>query len=139
MNPGLRLSDAERDEAARLLGEHFAAGRLTADEHAERQERIFTAATHGELPPLFADLPGGAPFAEPEPTARWAPNAAGIGRRRPPFGLLKLALVILLVATVLTHLPLILLGVGVWWLLGSLTWRRTSCHLPPRTRRPYPA
>ena len=58
----LRLSDAERETASQALGEHFAQGRLDADEHAERHERVWTAKTRGEIPPLFADLPGGSPL-----------------------------------------------------------------------------
>lgn len=127
MNPGLRLSDAERDEAARILGEHFAEGRLSADEHAERHERIFAATTHGDLPPLFADLPGGAPYAEPEQGPRCAGPTWTPPRRRPPFALIKVALVVLIVLTVLTHLPLILLGLAAWWAFACFGSRRAAC------------
>ena len=71
----LRLSDAERDEAARLLGEHYAAGRLTPAEHDERTDRAYAARTRGELPPLFADLPGGSPWNPPSETRPPAPAA----------------------------------------------------------------
>ena len=43
--------------AAADLGEHFAQGRLTADEHAERLEQVWAAKTRGELAPIFRDLP----------------------------------------------------------------------------------
>ena len=43
----LRLSDAERDQAAAALGEHYAQGRLTQEEHAERLDRIWAARTRG--------------------------------------------------------------------------------------------
>ena len=39
-----------------LLGEAMADGRLTADEHAERVQRAFTARTLGELAELTTDL-----------------------------------------------------------------------------------
>ena len=71
----LRLSDAERETASQALGEHFAQGRLDADEHAERHERVWTAKTRGEIPPLFADLPGGSPL-HPAPPRTARPGAA---------------------------------------------------------------
>ena len=48
----IRLSDAEREAAAADLGEHFAQGRLTADEHAERLEQVWSAKTRGEVAPI---------------------------------------------------------------------------------------
>lgn len=54
----LRISDAERERAAVELGGHYAEGRLTTEEHAERLDRIWAARTRGELRPVFADLPG---------------------------------------------------------------------------------
>ncbi len=53
----LRASDADRDHVAQLLGQAFAEGRLTAEEHAERTEGAYAAKTLGELRPLLADLP----------------------------------------------------------------------------------
>ena len=45
------------EAAAADLGEHFAQGRLTADEHAERLEQVWSAKTRGEVAPIFRDLP----------------------------------------------------------------------------------
>lgn len=53
----LRISDAERETAAAELGGHYAEGRLTSEEHAERLDRVWSARTRGELRPVFADLP----------------------------------------------------------------------------------
>ena len=53
----LRVSDAERDETVRILGEHAAVGRLTLDELEERSGRALTARTRGELATLTGDLP----------------------------------------------------------------------------------
>jgi hypothetical protein len=53
----LRVSDAERDETVRILGEHAAVGRLTLDELEERSRRALTAKTRGELATLTGDLP----------------------------------------------------------------------------------
>lgn len=55
--PEFRLSDAEREDALEVLGEHLRTGRLDIDDYAERSARIATAKTHGDLIPLFADLP----------------------------------------------------------------------------------
>ena len=52
-----RASDADRDRVASLLQEHHAAGRLTAEEFAERMEAALRARTLGELDELLADLP----------------------------------------------------------------------------------
>ncbi|PAZ11687.1 hypothetical protein CLM62_34360 [Streptomyces sp. SA15] len=53
----LRASDAERDRIADILREALAEGRLTADEHAERVERVLSAKTVGELENFIRDLP----------------------------------------------------------------------------------
>jgi len=57
VNDRLRIGDADRETAARELGEHFAMGRITADEHAERLEQIWAARTAADLAPAFRDLP----------------------------------------------------------------------------------
>lgn len=151
---GIRLSDAERDEAARLLGEHYASGRLTAEEHEERTAAAYAARTRAELPTLFADLPGGPPGSAPtvpptgslagSPTSGW--SAAPFprrGRRRPggPPGALLLLLGVILVAFVVTRLPFLLLGLVVWWLLAATAVSRHSgrphawaCPTPPVAR-----
>ena len=53
----LRVSDAERDETLRVLGDHAAVGRLTLDELEERSSRALAAKTRGELATLTTDLP----------------------------------------------------------------------------------
>jgi Flp pilus assembly protein TadB len=57
VNERLRIGDADREAAARELGEHFAMGRITADEHGERLEQIWSARTAADLAPAFRDLP----------------------------------------------------------------------------------
>lgn len=116
----LRMSDAERERAAAELGEHYAQGRLGVEEHAERLDRIWAARTRGELAPIFADLPGPlAAYAADRP----APFARA-SRSRPPRRFrgmplpLGVLLVVLLAVTVVSHLPLILVGLGVWFLLS---------------------
>jgi Domain of unknown function (DUF1707) len=53
----VRIGDAERDRAIATLGDHFAAGRLTADEFDERLDHALKARFNEDLEPLFADLP----------------------------------------------------------------------------------
>ena len=113
-DPQLRMSDAEREQAATDLGEHYAQGRLTTEEHSERLDRIWAARTRGELGPIFSDLPTGAT----------APRAAAPGPARPrprfrgiPFPLLVL-LGILIAVTVVTNLPWILIGLAIWFVLA---------------------
>jgi hypothetical protein len=68
----LRVGDAERDEAAADLGEHYVAGRLNLEELRERLGEVLAAKTHGQLSKIMADLPGQARpvTAQPEPTSR---------------------------------------------------------------------
>jgi len=58
----LRISDTEREQAVRMLGEHMSDGRLNVDEYGERSAKATAAKTRGELIELFTDLP------EPRPT-----------------------------------------------------------------------
>jgi hypothetical protein len=116
MDEQLRISDAERELAAAELGEHYAQGRLTTEEHAERLDRIWAARTRGELAPIFRDLPGRYGPADPAPhrevrrPASWAPG--------PPFrggipGPVFAVLAVLVALTIITHVPLILAGLLV--------------------------
>ena len=52
----LRASDADRDRVLAMLAEAMSDGRLTAEEHADRVQRAFSARTLGELAELTADL-----------------------------------------------------------------------------------
>jgi hypothetical protein len=99
MEEHLRISDAERERAAAELAEHYALGRLTTAEHAERLDRIWAARTRGELAPVFGDLPGAVVPAVPERV-----------RRRPgraPFRVFPLLAVVVVVAVV-AHAPWLL-------------------------------
>lgn len=132
----VRIGDAERDAAAAALGEHFASGRLTRDEFDERLERAWAAKTAVDLDPLFVDLPttrnhlaapGGPPMGS---TAGWRPRAVA-PRRWPPFGLpvpLALVLMVAVMVTLMTHLPVVLLMLGVLWWSG-LIGHRGSRHV----------
>lgn len=118
MNDRLRIGDAEREQAARELGEHFALGRITADEHTERLEQIWSARTAADLAPAFRDLPR--PRAQqPAPPPRTASTSVRRARTwempRVPF-LFKLLLAIVLLWWGFHH-PLFLLVIAVVWFL----------------------
>ncbi|WP_091456310.1 DUF1707 domain-containing protein [Actinokineospora iranica] len=53
----VRIGTAEREDAIRVLGEHFAAGRLGVAEYEQRVGLAVDAVNRGDLRPLFADLP----------------------------------------------------------------------------------
>src|SRR5256714_7493175 len=53
----MRASDAERENAAEALREHYATGRLASEELDERLEAAYRAKTGAELNELRADLP----------------------------------------------------------------------------------
>lgn len=134
MNERLRIGDAEREEAAHELGEHFAVGRITADEHSERLEQIWAARTAADLAPAFADLPRPRPTPAPpaaagSPTPRhgWAARSGPLPRV--PFPV-KLLIALVVVVLVFTHLPWILVA-----LLVYLFVIRRFSHRHPRPAR----
>src|SRR5207245_2558927 len=53
----LRVSDEDRDRAAREIRDHFAAGRLTDEELSDRLSEVYRARTAEELQRLRSDLP----------------------------------------------------------------------------------
>jgi hypothetical protein len=122
MSSEIRVGDAERDRAAAALGEHYAAGRLDHEEYSERLDAAWSARTRADLDLLFHDLP---PLAAP------APPATRRGRR---FPLPVAALLVLLVAAfVITHLPVVLLVLGIVVLVklaGRGGHRRPGARIP---------
>ncbi len=132
---GLRIGDADRERAQARLADHYAAGRLDKDEYNERLDQIWAARTRAELTPVFRDLPGPGgpapqpargPFSTPTSRARFAPPPSRSRARRLPGPLLVL-LVALGVVVALANLPLILVGLGVWFffLRGGACGSRT--------------
>ncbi len=118
----LRISDADRVTALDLLSEQYAVGRLDKDEFDERSDAVWSAKTQGDLAPVFADLPVRSPALPARPTGRgvqWGPG--GRSGRGPRWGPPLLPLVFLLVLlTILTKVPFVLLLVGLWFVFG---WR----------------
>jgi Domain of unknown function (DUF1707) len=130
-NPRLRASDAERDDVAAQLREHFAAGRLSAAESQERISQALEARTHGELAELLADLPGLGSLAGP---GRWpggAPgdavtSAPGIPPAAGPGGILSPAkendsrAAALTVGIIVAAYLVTWLITGIWWIPWAL-------------------
>ena len=100
------------------LAEHYAVGRLDQDEHSERLDRIWAARTRAELDPVFADLPG---HARPRRSShRYAARRGPAPRRRPAAARAARARCwccwsCSAWSRVVTNLPLILVGLGVWF------------------------
>jgi hypothetical protein len=86
----LRVSDAERDQTLRVLGDHAAVGRLTLEELEERSSRALAARTRGELATLTGDLPAQKDQDRPAPAlarkpVRWMVAILSSSQRRGRF------------------------------------------------------
>lgn len=79
MDDRFRLSDADRDRVAAVLGGHFAAGRLTPEELDERLTATMRATTFGDLRRVLAGLPEPAPV--PRQLSGLPPQASALERR----------------------------------------------------------
>jgi hypothetical protein len=139
MNDRIRISDSDRERAATQLRDHYAEGRLTAEELDERVTATLKAKTAGDLRRVMADLPGPAqpdpqnvpPFSAPPWTFR---------RRRGP-RLLPLALFLLFALLLLpgggfvlfAFLKLILLI----WLVVALVGVFAAFRFRHRVRRAF--
>ncbi len=104
----LRVSDAERQEVADRLAQHFAEGRLDQAEFDERSSRAMNAKTRADLGGLFDDLPETGTPAVPDLPRR---------RRRHPVLLLAL---IVLVALAAAHVVAWFAWGVPWLFLGFL-------------------
>jgi hypothetical protein len=76
----LRVSDDDRERAAREIREHFAVGRLTEEELGERIDSVYRARTQEELRALSADLPP-LPVTRVQQKAELAERRAALQRR----------------------------------------------------------
>lgn len=65
-DPTLRIGDAERNEVAETLSQHYSAGRIDDAELRERLDRAMQAKTGADLAGLTTDLPPLGPVA-PQP------------------------------------------------------------------------
>ena len=87
----IRIGTAEREQAVKALGEHFAQGRLEPAEFEERMTAAYAARTASELDRLFDDLPPapGQPATPPSigqyptghhPTSQYPPGLPATGQ-----------------------------------------------------------
>lgn len=127
----LRIGDAERDKMTESLHEHFAQGRLTAEELDERLSAALAAKTVGELRSIDRDLPQPAP-----PAPAYQPGMRM--RRRPFLFTFPLFALTLLVFGAVTHTWALFAVARVFfvlWLLmtflGFRRARRWHRHHPP--------
>jgi Domain of unknown function (DUF1707)/TM2 domain len=70
----MRIGTAEREQAVKALGDHFAEGRLDPQEFEERMTAAYAARTAADLDRLFDDLPRPAP---PPPPSYPTPPSGG--------------------------------------------------------------
>ncbi len=121
MDDRIRVSDADRDRVTARLREHFAQGRLTADELDERISAALNAKTFGDLRRITADLPEPAPV---PPRAASRPQAAGWPARRHRPRILPLILIALLVALAIPGSGWLVFGflklLLVFWLVACI-------------------
>jgi len=78
MDDSIRASDADRERVTARLRDHYAEGRLTAEELDERTSAALNAKTFGELRRVMADLP------DPLLMPAGAPGAAAARDHRAP-------------------------------------------------------
>jgi hypothetical protein len=130
MNDRIRISDADREQVAARLREHYAEGRLNSDELEERISATFSAKTYGDLRRVMADLPEPAPVPDygqqwgkaSRQAAQWGRPRTVVYRRGPR--LLPLALLALVVALVVPGVAWLFLAlfkiVLVLWLVAAV-------------------
>jgi hypothetical protein len=120
----LRIGDADREQLAAALSEHFVAGRLDYAEFDARLTAAYAARTRADADAIFADLPGPKPLrAKPLPRATTPPQRRGVN----PGWVMALPLVMFLFAliTVRTGFPpfFLLPLVWVWFGAAHRAWR----------------
>jgi hypothetical protein len=134
MNDRIRISDADREQAAARLRDHFAEGRLSPEELDERITAVFSAKTHGDLRHVLADLPGEAPVA---PLSAQAPPWDGprwvVYRRRPR--LLPVLLLALVAALVIPGAGWLFLAFFQFLLVAALIMAVAGVVAAARFRR----
>lgn len=121
VNSPIRASDTDRDHVLAQLGEHYAAGRLNAEERQERAAAALAARTLGELGELMADLPLPGPVAGPlarrdGPAGSSSSRLTRADRTAGPWpGAAVAGLGVIVTLYVLTGLL-----TGIWWIPWAL-------------------
>jgi hypothetical protein len=133
--PDLRASDAERERTATALRDHYAAGRLDADELDERTDAAYAAKTVGELRRLVTDLPP-LPAAPPRPghDPERELAKARVLHRAGLWAVLVLAMVVIWAASGAGYFwPVwVMLGAGIR--LGMVSWSELGPGAAQRRR-----
>ncbi|GAB3496467.1 DUF1707 SHOCT-like domain-containing protein [Amycolatopsis cihanbeyliensis] len=128
----IRVGTAEREETVRVLGDHFAQGRLAVEEYEERVDTALRAGVRADLRQLVDDLPEPQPAfllppAPPAPPGPPAPRPAAepalvSEKSRVVAGVLQLVLPFGTgrfytghIGIAVAQLLLVLVGVGVIW------------------------
>lgn len=130
MNDRLRIGDADRESAARELGEHFAFGRITAEEHAERLDQIWAARTAADLSPAFRDLPrprASHQVSRPTTTSKTVRRDRGWEMPRVPFPF-KVLVAIVAIWWGFHHPLFLLIAAIVWFVFVRRLVRRRWRH-----------
>jgi Domain of unknown function (DUF1707) len=130
----IRVGDAEREETASQLRDHYADGRLTLDELNERLDEAFAAKTRADLNGVLRDLP-----VVPRPLVPVASNSRssgpGSGRQ---FAFLAPVYALFLLCAAFGSLFLFGLGnkpLGIVLLLAALAFLRRIFGRARRGRR----
>ncbi|HEX4358146.1 MAG TPA: DUF1707 domain-containing protein [Pseudonocardia sp.] len=125
--PGIRASDAEREQTAELLHQGAADGRLSLAELDERLAAAYAAQLRAELAPLVVDLPApprpGSTAPAPRSLDRWGHLALGV----------HAVLVAMLVVAVLTRW--VAGGAVFFWPAFPIFWAVLSLVVHARVRR----
>jgi hypothetical protein len=139
MQDYMRVSDADREQVAERLREHFAAGRLTSEELDERVDTALNAKTVGELRAVMADLPepgSVGPRAEQQgPDSTYRPvYGYRRGPRLLPLGLFLLLAVILLPSAGFVFLAFVKL-ILLFWLVVCVAGLFAAARFRRHARR----
>jgi Domain of unknown function (DUF1707) len=139
MQDYMRVSDADREQVAERLREHFAAGRLTSEELDERVDAALNAKTVGELRAVMADLP------EPGPVGPRAGQQGPDSTYRPVYGyrrgprLLPLGLFLLLAVILLPSAGFVFLAfvklILLFWLVVCVAGLFAAARFRRHARR----
>jgi hypothetical protein len=162
-NDRIRVSDADRERVTARLRDHYAEGRLSAEEMEERITAALNAKTVGDLRQVMADLPepelagAGGPGGRPGPGAPMAAAWAGPGWAGPGWGpagwrgrgpmvrrgprLLPLALVLLIATVAIPGAGFVLFAffkiVLLLWLVACLAGMFAAGRFARRVRRQW--
>jgi hypothetical protein len=143
MYDNIRIGDADRERVTARLREHYAEGRLTAEELDERISATLNAKTHGDLRPIMADLPEPGTFG-PQPGGP-QPGQVPPSFQQPVYGYRR-GPRLLPVALLLLFMVLILPGAGfaffafikfalLAWLILCVAGIFTAARFRRRSRR----